>query len=152
MLPVRATLRRDLWPPRERRMVRRLALSLGVLVSVIVAADAAILRDEPGRWGHVVLTAALVGAIAALLGLRQVSRARARWASFRLVVSDDAIRREMDGARPLEIPRAEAVRVAEGPAGILVAARGRQLGVPREVDGYERVRDALAAWGTGPRA
>lgn len=127
-------------------MVRRLAGSLAVLVAVLVAVDAALLAGEPDRWRHVALTAALVAAIATALGASRVTRARSRWASYRVVVTDDAIRREVSGARPLEIARGEAIRVAEGPQGLLVVAADRQVGVPRELDAYDAMREALLRW------
>jgi hypothetical protein len=76
-----------------------------------------------------------------------MARFRARWTSFEIALGEDAIAREIAGFPPVRIARAEVTAVEEIPAGLAVRdARGRGLVVPRELEGYEGVRTALAAW------
>ncbi len=149
MPELRFQLRREDWPPQERILVRRLVLTFGVLCAVLVAVNAAMLRDEPGRWGHVALTVALVGAIAWLLARRRVRRARAQWTSFAIVLDGDRLRRELHGARTVEIARADVEAVEERPEGIWVTGGGRRVLAPRVIGDFDGCRAAIRSWRSG---
>lgn len=149
MAEIRFRLRDDAWPPQERALVRRLARSLGVMLVLLVVADALLLRDAPGRWGTVSLTVFLVAGVGFLLARRRVARARAQWASFAIVLDGDRLRRELAGARPLEIARGEVRSVEERAEGLVVLAEGRQLLAPRLLADYGACRAAIEAWRAG---
>jgi hypothetical protein len=63
--------------------------------------------------------------------------------------------RQVDGFAPLRIARAEVEAVGERADGLVVRGRGGvALLVPRDLEGYARLRAALAAWAppAGPAA
>ena len=132
--------------PEARRATRR-ALALAAAVgAVVVAFWAALLRGRGAGPGTLVLPLVLLAALAALSHLARMRRARARWEAFRVALGQDGITRELPGFPTLRIGRAEVTAVEEDPRGISVRAGGRALLVPRQLEGYERFREALAAW------
>ncbi|WP_242345439.1 hypothetical protein [Anaeromyxobacter terrae] len=132
-----------------RRMNRRFLATFVAVVVLVLAAYGAGLRD-PGRGlDALVIPFALLLVLAAFSYVRRMRRFRARWASFEIGLEDEAIGRAVIGFPPVRILRADVAAIEEIRAGLAVRARdGRGIVVPRELDGYERVREALAGWGT----
>jgi hypothetical protein len=124
-----------------------------VLASAVATAAAAaalwgvVLRPRGGGPGALAFALALLGLLALLSLRRRLRRLHARWSSFEVALRDDGIARTVDGFPPIAIARAEVSGVEERPTGLVVrGARGAALLVPREVEGYERVRALVAAW------
>ena len=64
-----------------------------------------------------------------------------------IALAEDAIAREVAGFPAIRIARAEVAAIEELPAGLAVRdGNGRGLVVPRELEGYEELRAALATW------
>jgi len=133
------------------RMRRRFALTAALAFALLVAIALGAMRgdDRSGRtlaFGLLLLLALVIAS-----WLRRRRRFRARWASFEIVLEPDAIARSVEGSRPERIARAEVSALEERRAGIAVRGPdGRGVFVPRELDGYERVRAALLAWRSPP--
>jgi hypothetical protein len=105
------------------------------------------MRDSGRGLDALVVPFALLLVLAAFSYVRRMRRFRARWASFEIALENEAIGRAVIGFPPVRIVRAEVAAIEEVGAGLAVRARdGRGIVVPRELDGYERVRDALAGW------
>ena len=129
-------------------MNRRFAATVVAVVLIVLAAYAGGLRDGRGVDALVVPFAILV-VLVVVSYVRRMARFRTRWASFEIALGEDAIAREVAGFPPVRIARAEVAAVEEIPTGLAVRdAHGRGLVVPRELEGYEGVRAALAAWRT----
>ena len=127
-------------------MNRRFAATVVAVVLIVLAAYAAGLRDGRGIDALAVPFAILV-VLVVLSYVRRMARFRARWASFEIALGEDAIARDLAGFPKVRIARAEVDAIEEIPAGLAVRdVHGRGLVVPRELDGYEGVRAALAAW------
>lgn len=132
--------------PEARRASRRAAGLAAAAGAVVVAFWAGVLRGRGAGPGTLILPLVLLAALAGLSHLARMRRARARWAGFRVALGQDEIARELPGLATLRIGRAEVTAVAEDPRGISIRAGGRALLVPRQLEGYERFREALAAW------
>ena len=143
----RFRLRPDASRVAARRMNRRFLATFAAVVLLVLAAHAAGLRD-PGRGlGALAIPFALLLVLAAFSYVRRMRRFRARWASFEIALEDEAIGRAVIGFPLVRILRADVTAIEEIPGGLAVRGRdGRGLVVPRELDGYERVREALAGW------
>jgi hypothetical protein len=137
--------------PEARRARRRAAALAAAAGAVVVAFWAGLLRGRGAGPGTLVLPLVLLAALAGLSHLARMRRARARWEGFRVALGQDGIRREVPGSPTLRIGRAEVTAVEEDPRGISVRAAGRALLVPRQLQGYERFREALAAWRAPPQ-
>lgn len=128
------------------RMTRRFAVTVALVVLLVLAAYAAGMREGRGLDALVVPFAVLV-ALVVWSYRRRVSRLRARWAAFEIVVGEDAIAREVPGFPPSRVARDDVASIEELPLGLVVRDRsGGALLVPRELDGYREVRERLAAW------
>jgi hypothetical protein len=129
-----------------RRVNRRFAVTVALVVLLVLAAYAAGMREGRGLDALVVPFVVLL-VLVVWSYRRRMARFRARWAAFEIVLSDDAIAREVPGLPPSRIARGEVRRVEEVPQGVVVRdGAGRALLVPRELDGYREVKEALAAW------
>jgi hypothetical protein len=130
-----------------RRMNRRFAATVVAVVLLVLAAYAAGMRDSGRGLDVLVVPFALLLVLAAFSYVRRMRRFRARWASFEIALENDAIGRAVIGFPPVRILRTDVASIEELRSGIAVRARdGRGVVVPRELDGYERIRDALAGW------
>lgn len=130
-----------------RRMNRRFAATVAAVVLLVLAAYAAGVRDTGRGLDALVVPFALLLVLAAFSYVRRMRRFRARWTSFEIALEDGAIGRAVIGFEPVRIVRAEVAAIEELPAGLAVRARdGRGLVVPRELEGYAQVREALAGW------
>jgi hypothetical protein len=130
-----------------RRMNRRFAATVVAVVLLVLAAYAAGMRDSGRGLDVLVVPFALLLVLAAFSYVRRMRRFRARWASFEIALENDAIGRAVIGFPPVRILRTDVASIEELRSGLAVRARdGRGVVVPREVDGYERIRDALAGW------
>jgi hypothetical protein len=133
------------------RTRRRFGVTLVLTAAIVVGVWATALRAQGAGVGALLFSLGLLAALAALSIRRRMRRLHARWGSFVVTLDEAAVVREVDGFPPVRIARAEVEAVAELPAGLLVRGRGgAALLVPRDVEGYARLRDALAA-GTSPR-
>ena len=149
MDPQRFRFPEDVLRSAAARTRRRLLVSLVAAAGATVAVWAAVLRAQGAGAGAPALAVALgLLALVAFLSLRgRLRRLHARWSSFEVRVEPDAIGREVSGFPPIRIARADVFAIEERAAGLVVRDRaGRSLLVPREVDGYERVRELLAGW------
>ncbi len=134
------------------RMNRRFAATVVAVVLLVLAAYAGGMRDSGRGLDVLVVPFMLLLVLAVFSYVRRMRRFRARWASFEIALEDGAIGRAVIGFPPIRILRADVASIEELRPGLAVRARdGRGLVVPRELDGYEQVRDALAGWQTiGP--
>jgi hypothetical protein len=143
----RFRFRQDVLRAAAARTRRRFAATLVATAAIVAAIWSAALRPKGAGWGTLAFSLALLVALAALSMRRRMRRLHARWASFEIALDADSIGREVSGFAPLRIARAEVERIGERADGIVVRARGgAALLVPRDVDGYARLREALAAW------
>ncbi len=132
------------------RTRRRFAATLLVTAAIVVALWSAALRPKGAGWGTLAFSLGLLLALAAFSIGRRMRRLHARWGSFEIALGEDAIAREVAGFPPLRIARADVEGIGERADGIVVRARGgTALLVPREIEGYARIREALAGWGAG---
>ena len=134
----------------ERRAHGRAAALAAATAAVVVAVWAGLLRGRGAGPGTLVLPLVLLAALAGLSHLARMRRARARWEGFRVAIGEDGITRELPGFPTLRIGRADVTAVVEDQAGISVRAGDRALLVPRQLQGYERFREALAGWRARP--
>ena len=129
-----------------RRMNRRFAATVVAVVLLVLAAYAAGMRDSGRGLDVLVVPFALLLVLAAFSYVRRMRRFRARWASFEIALENDAIGRAVIGFPPVRILRTDVASIEELRSGLAVRARDGRGSVPRELDGYERIRDALAGW------
>jgi hypothetical protein len=130
-----------------RRMNHRFAATVVAVVLLVLAAYAGGMRDSGRGLDVLVVPFALLLVLAAFSYVRRMRRFRARWASFEIALENDAIGRAVIGFPPVRILRTDVASIEELRSGLAVRARdGRGVVVPRELDGYERIRDALAGW------
>ena len=124
---------------------RRILVSVLATAAAVVGVWAAALRPRGGGPGSLVLPLVLLAGLSFFSLRRRLRRLDARWSSFEVTVSDAAVGRVVEGFPPVSIARADVVSVHERGEGLVVQGRGgATLLVPRELDGYERVRDLLA--------
>ncbi len=144
----RFRFREDVLRTAAARTRRRLATTLLATSAIVVAIWAAALRPKGAGWETLAFSLGLLLALAALSVRRRMRRLHARWDSFEIALDEDAIARQVSGFAPLRIARADVEAIGERVDGIVVRARGgAALLVPREIDGYARVRELLAGWG-----
>jgi hypothetical protein len=139
--------RADVLRSAASRTRRRLLVSVAAAAIALAGLWAGVLRPRGARPSTLAFALVLL-AILALLSLRQrLRRLHARWSSFEVRIEEDAIAREVNGFPPVRIARADVAAVAESAAGVVVRDRaGRSLLIPREIEGYERVRELLEGW------
>jgi len=147
--PERFRLRADAMSALRRRHDRRFAATLLAATFLVVVAFVSGLRGGGlGGWGTLLIGLGLLAALATWSYRRRVRTFRARWESFTVALGDDAVSRTVEGHPEVRIARAEVAAVGEAPAGLVVRSRGgHALVVPREIEGYDRLRSALSAWG-----
>ncbi len=147
MDPQRFRFREDVLRSAASRMRRRLLASAVAAAAATVVVWGAVLRPRGAGPSALAVALALLAVLAFSSLRRRLRRLHARWSSFEVRVEADAIGREVSGFPPIRIARADVSAVEERAAGLVVRDRaGRSLLVPREVDGYERVRELLASW------
>jgi hypothetical protein len=118
-----------------------LATGFGVLVALRnTSVDSAL-------WGVALAIPVLTVAQLAAMQRSRV-RQRRQWASYRLVVEDDAVRRTVDGYADITIARRDIARIADQDSGLVVhgPSRDDQIFIPRQLTGFHDVRLQLAAW------
>jgi hypothetical protein len=151
--PQRFRLRADAMAAVARRVNRRFALTAALAFTLLVAIAVGTMRGEDGSTRSLAFGLVLLLVLVVASFVRRQGRFRARWASFEIVLEEDGIGRTVDGFRPERIARAEVTAVEERPAGLAVRGPGgRAVVVPREVDGYERVRAVVLGWAPAPGA
>jgi len=129
------------------RMNRRFALTAAMAFALLVALAFGMLRGDGSGPRTLVFGLLLLLALVALTYRRRVRRFRARWASFEIALEPEAIARTVEGYSPVRIARGEVTALEEHAAGVTVrGAGGKGLVVPRELEGYDEVRAALAGW------
>ncbi len=153
MAPERFKFREDVLRAAASRTRRRFATTLVATTAIVTGAWAMALRPQGAGWGTLAFSLALLAGLAALSLRRRMRRLHERWASFEIALEDGALSRQVSGFAPVRIARAEIEAIAERPEGLVVRGRGgAAVLVPRELDGYARVRDALTAWAPRPSA
>jgi hypothetical protein len=145
----RFRLSTEAWSAHARRMNRRALVLVGATAAVVIAIWAGVLRDRGAGPGSLLLPLGLLVAFAGLSHLSRMRRSRGRWEGFLISLEPDAIRRELPGFPTVTLARREIASVEEGPRGVAIRAGDGALLVPRELEGYERFRAALAAWRSG---
>ena len=146
----RFQLRADVLRTAAARTRRRFATTLLATAAIVAFVWAAALRPRGAGWGTLAFSLGLLVALAAFSLGRRMRRLHERFRSFEIALEGDAISREVAGFPPLRIARAEVVEIGERADGIVVRAQGgAAILVPRELDGYARVREALAGWRRG---
>lgn len=129
------------------RLRRRLLVTLGATAAVVIAMYEGALRRHGASWATLGFALGLLLVLAALTLGRRMRRLHARWASFSVSLDVSSVERRVQGSPTVRIARADVVAVEEGARGIVVRDRdGRGLLVPREIDGYDRIRAALEEW------
>ncbi|MFO0581504.1 MAG: hypothetical protein U0229_04455 [Anaeromyxobacter sp.] len=142
-------LRADAMQGMARRLNLRFLLTVGAVALIVVALFSAGLRDQEGGYRALAVGLVILAVFAYWGWRRRLTRFRERWASFTIVLEPDALVRTVVGYPETRIPRAEVASVGEAPAGVVVRAKGGQaIVVPRELDGYDRLRAAVASWKT----
>lgn len=133
------------------RTRRRLLAMVLLVAALLTGLWAAVLRPQGSRPGTLAFALAFLALLAFLSLRRRLRRLHARWSSFEVTVGEDAIARKVKGFPAVRIARADAISVGEQAAGVVVRDRsGRALLVPREIDGYDRLRALLAGWLPAP--
>jgi hypothetical protein len=147
MEPQRFRFREDVLRAAASRTRRRLLVSVVAAALAIAGIWAGALRPQGAGASSLAFALGLLALLAFLSLRRRLSRLHARWSSFEVRLDADGISREVAGFAPVRIPRGEVAAVDERAGGLVVRGRGGQsLLVPREVEGYERARELLAAW------
>jgi hypothetical protein len=143
----RFRLRPDAAGATARRMNRRFAATVAGVVVIIIAAYAGGLRDEQRGLDVLVVPFVLLLLLAFFSYRRRMGRFRARWASFEIALAEDAITRDVQGFPVVRLRRDEIASIEEIPTGLAVRDRGgRGIVVPRDLEGYARIRAELAGW------
>jgi hypothetical protein len=151
MEPQRFRFREDVLRAAASRTRRRLLVSVAAAALAIVGLWAGVLRPQGARASSLVFALVLLAMLAFFSLRRRLSRLHARWSSFEIRLDADAIAREVSGFDPIRIARVEVAAVDERAGGLVVRDRaGRSLLVPRDIEGYARVRDLVAAWRAPP--
>jgi len=147
MDPQRFRFRADVLRSAASRTRRRLLVSVAAAAIAITALWGGVLRPHGARASTLAFALVLLAILALLSLRRRLCRLHARWSSFEVQLEDGAIGRVVSGFPPIRVPRADVAGVEEGAAGLVVRDRaGRSLLVPREVEGYDRLRELLAGW------
>ena len=147
MEPDRYRFREEVLRTAASRTRRRLLVGLGAAIAAATAMWAGVLRPRGAGGSTLAFAVALLGILALLSLRRRLRRLVARWSSFQVTLDADAVAREVEGFPPIRIARSEVASIEERPEGVVVrSVHGAALLVPRELDGYERARDALARW------
>ena len=143
----RECFREDVLRAAAARTRRRLLLSLLAAAVAVVGLWGAALRPRGASPGSLGFALALLALLAFLSLRRRLRRLVVRWSSFQLTVEEDSVAREVEGFPAIRIARADVESVEERAQGLVVRSRsGQALLVPRELEGYERARELLAAW------
>lgn len=139
--------REDVLRAAESRTRRRLLVSVATAAAAIAGLWAAVLRPQGSRPATLAFALVLLAALAFFSLRKRLRRLHARWSSFEVRLEADAIGREVSGFPAVRIARADVGAIEERAAGLVVRDRaGRSLLVPRELEGYERVRELLSGW------
>jgi hypothetical protein len=151
MEPQRFRFREDVLHAAAARTRRRLLVAVAAAAVAVFGLWGGVLRDRGASASSLVFALALLALLSFLSLRRRLARLHARWSSFEIRIEADAIARDVQGFEPIRIARGEVTAVDERPGGVVVRDRaGRALLVPRELDGYERLREQLAGWRSGP--
>ena len=147
MATERFRFRDDVLRGAAARTRRRFATTLVATAAVVVAVWAAALRPQGSGWGTLAFSLALLLALAAFSMKRRMRRLHARWDSFEIALEERAVARQVSGFAPVRIAREDVEAIGETAEGLVLRGRGGALLlVPRDIDGYARVREALAGW------
>ena len=147
----RFRFREDVLRTAASRTRRRLLVSVIATAAAVVGIWAAVLRPRGGTVESLVFALALLVLLAFLSLRRRLRRLLARWSSFEVAVGEAGIEREVEGFPPVAIPRTEVAAIEERAGGLVVRGRsGASLLVPRELQGYERIRALLSGWAPAP--
>ena len=77
-----------------------------------------------------------------------IKRIQDSWLSYELVIGEDFLVRRMKGHQEIEIQRIEIVAIKESEIGLRVQSnqKGREIGIPLALVGYEDAKARLSRW------
>jgi hypothetical protein len=140
-------LRGDAMHGMARRLNARFALTVATVALLVVGLFSAGLRGREGGHASLAVGLGVLAVLAFWSWRRRITRFRARWASYTVVLGPDAVERTVEGYPDVRIARADVAAVGDTPGGLVVRGRsGEAVAVPRELQGYERLREALLGW------
>lgn len=143
----RFRFREDVLRDAASRTRRRILLTLAATAPLVAIAWAWTLRRGGSGYGTLAFALALLLVLAGLSARKRLGRLHARWATFAIVLGEEEIRREVEGFPPARIARSEVTAIEELPQGLVVHGPAEtSILVPREVAGWERIREALSRW------
>ncbi len=143
----RFRLRAEAMQRMARRLNARFALTVATVALLVVGLYSAGLRDREGGYASLAVGLAVLAVLAFWSWRRRLTRFRERWASYTVVLGPAAVERTVVGYPDVRIARDEVTAVGDTPGGLVVRGRsGEAVAVPRELEGYERLRAALLAW------
>ncbi len=129
------------------RTRRRIVLTLAAAAPLVAIAWAWTWRRGGSGYGTLAFALALLLVLAGLSARKRLGRLHARWATFAIVLGEEELRREVEGFPSARIARAEVEAIEELPQGLVVRGPGEaSILVPREVEGWDRIREALSRW------
>jgi|HubBroStandDraft_6_1064221.scaffolds.fasta_scaffold19896_3 hypothetical protein len=140
-------------PARNRILRQRALLFAGVVVFVVVLQCGAF--ADSWRSGSIISLIPVVFVIIFLLGALAVgvkignNRIRDSWLSYGLVIGEDFLIRRMKDHQEIEIQRGEIIAIKEADNGLRVQTKqkGREIGIPSALVGYEDAKSRLRQWG-----
>lgn len=146
----RFRIREEVLRAAAARTRRRIVLTLAATAPLVAIAWAWTLRRGGSGYGTLAFALGLLLLLAGLSARRRLDRLRARWETFAIVLGEEEIRREAEGFPSARIARDAVRAIEELPQGLVVRGPGEEsILVPRDVEGWERIREILSRWAPG---
>ena len=129
---------------------RRLLVTAGIVVAVIGVVMPLVTYFQGGDLRVSAIAIGFVMVITLFSLLASFSRQRRWLMTYTLRIGDDDLARDQEHVVALRIGRSEIARIVEGSGGLAVMTSSpeRCIGVPRTLERYVEVREALATWRT----
>jgi hypothetical protein len=140
-------------PARNRILRQRALLFAGVVVFIVVLQYGAF--ADSLRSGSISSILPAVFVLIFLLGTLALGvkignkRIRDSWRSYELIIGEDFLIRKMKDHQEIEIRRSEITAIKEADNGLRVQTKqkGREIGIPSALVGYEDAKSRLRQWG-----
>lgn len=140
-------------PARNRSLRQRAILFAGVVVFIVVLQYGAFVDSL--RSGSISSILPAVFVLIFLLGTLALGvkignkRIRDSWRSYELIIGEDFLIRKMKDHQEIEIRRSEITAIKEADNGLRVQTKqkGREIGIPSALVGYEDAKSRLRQWG-----